>query len=1124
MLQSFELCNCVGRAKPVERSETTYDYFDIYDAKKEDERMKEEWQWLSIRCERRLNEQLRFYQQQLAESCDAVQSHDETPAPCTEFVCYIPKLIRRFIRERLGSSGPEPRDIADTYAVTVFCDVSGFTALAEAIERSGDPQAAATLGCSLNSFFNPLICIINRWGGDIMKFSGDAVLVAWFVKGKENACDSTDEAEPNEPSQKDANTLEPDLDDAWRQCALALKCCEELHKTLHEYPTGVENKTLAMHIGVGFGKVAIVHVGGMMERWEFVIAGKPLEEIAVAEPLASKGQTVLSHSVYEIIQDEIKVTEIENHEGYFLFHEFMELVDVEPNEDPEESFDLPPESVPSFRTYMPSYIFFRLMSGYSVFNNEMRRLSTIFVSVPGLDVSSRGGRDMAQQLMSVCQRATYALEGSLNKFLVDDKGVVLLIFIGFPPVYHTDDPVRAVLVSLKIVNDCAKLGLSPGVGVTTGSVWCGTLGNSIRKEYTCLGDYVNLSARLMGKAAASSEHKIIVDEKTATEAGHFLKFEELEPVMLKGKEAATRIFTPTGKVNKFDSNALEGATPLETWKQWGTYKTVKGCLYDSQLLDHGGVVLIEGHVGCGTQDLRLAITSFIRKRGYNNCFSLSNISEDSPAISIANDENCAWRDLCNGLVSTWASSPSRKAMVTSYHHSKYLYGQSDHCVSKKVVGEVVKELLHPILHWRMGTLKPLVMGLEVEPLRNILGHRVTPSNHESVAAGIFHRWVGGEKDSDSDTGDESEDNEDNIAKTNVTVCNTTLLDQKIMKESIAPFVASMVHGFSTSEPICIILNIRRGSTIHAEMDDGSCETITELSKLSMERRRDRLSASTRSKPILFIVVTYPNNVFLSWYEELKKMANECTSYVKVPKLNKTQLADFIVHFFNLESNKTVPKELIDHVYQNTSGMAQFAYKTLENMVEAGAVVLEDVDDDCSSDSDNENAKPAMRLLRRSEILDIFDKPLMFSENNMYHRKDLGISLEQPTRRKKKLVSVNLAGVGSIDDITAFAMSVVDRLKPYELFVAKVACLLKEPLMRRDLLGENPHGFTDEQFDGLLRSLIVNEVLETESDISTSDQIGPEVQLRLCSNAMANVLLQRVLEEEREWFGKHFNLK
>jgi class 3 adenylate cyclase len=46
-------------------------------------------------------------------------------------------------------------------------------------------------------------------------------------------------------------------------------------------------------------------------------------------------------------------------------------------------------------------------------------------------------------------------------------------------------------------------GVVARVGVTTGLVFCGIVGSKDRHEYTVMGDAVNLSARLMGKAPAA---------------------------------------------------------------------------------------------------------------------------------------------------------------------------------------------------------------------------------------------------------------------------------------------------------------------------------------------------------------------------------------------------------------------------------------------------------------------------------------------------------------------------------------------------------------------------------------------------------------------------------------------
>ena len=47
-----------------------------------------------------------------------------------------------------------------------------------------------------------------------------------------------------------------------------------------------------MHVGLGAGKVTILQVGGKYDRWEYVVAGDPLGQIAIAEPLAKSGKSI----------------------------------------------------------------------------------------------------------------------------------------------------------------------------------------------------------------------------------------------------------------------------------------------------------------------------------------------------------------------------------------------------------------------------------------------------------------------------------------------------------------------------------------------------------------------------------------------------------------------------------------------------------------------------------------------------------------------------------------------------------------------------------------------------------------------------------------------------------------
>ena len=54
-----------------------------------------------------------------------------------------------------------------------------------------------------------------------------------------------------------------------------------------------------------------------------------------------------------------------------------------------------------------------------------------------------------------CQ--VYAKEGSLNKMLVDDKGLLFLCTCGLPPFSHADDPLRAVQIAMELCKALPKL-------------------------------------------------------------------------------------------------------------------------------------------------------------------------------------------------------------------------------------------------------------------------------------------------------------------------------------------------------------------------------------------------------------------------------------------------------------------------------------------------------------------------------------------------------------------------------------------------------------------------------------------------------------------------------------------
>ena len=103
------------------------------------------------------------------------------------FQCFIPKMVLREIQAFLESGGDNKRKSFsgqeakrnEFEAAVLFADMSGFTALTERL--AGKPNGAEKLCDALNDFFAGLLETVEEYGGDVVKFSGDALQIIWLV-------------------------------------------------------------------------------------------------------------------------------------------------------------------------------------------------------------------------------------------------------------------------------------------------------------------------------------------------------------------------------------------------------------------------------------------------------------------------------------------------------------------------------------------------------------------------------------------------------------------------------------------------------------------------------------------------------------------------------------------------------------------------------------------------------------------------------------------------------------------------------------------------------------------------------------------------------------------------------
>jgi class 3 adenylate cyclase len=432
----------------------------------------------------------------------------------------------------------------------VFSDASGFTALTERLAKKSN--GAELLSQCLTSFFTPLIDIINAYRGDVIKFSGDALTIYF------QAVDDTKSPKYNNVVPPHGTWGLPDLGPMATSVLRACACCIEIHKRLHMFETGVDGVRLCLHIGIGCGDVRILQVGGVVPpethvpRCEYIIAGPPLEQISIAEPLAKNGETCLSPQAWVHVKDcVVEGPPLEERPDFHLLlrmdeskYTFPTIKHAAIDNDNRLAFQFKESHLPVIRRYIASSVFKQIEQGTLTYVNEMRQVSVIFICGSGLDIMSEKGPGIAQELMKSVQNCCYQHEGTLNKFLIDDKGMLFLLVFGLPPLVHTDDPTRAILACFDMVQVFKRLNLIGKFGVTSGRSYCGVFGSARRMEYTVLGDCVNLSARLMANAP---DNGILTDEMTKNRATTEIIFNALAPIKVKGKAATINVFAPIKK-------------------------------------------------------------------------------------------------------------------------------------------------------------------------------------------------------------------------------------------------------------------------------------------------------------------------------------------------------------------------------------------------------------------------------------------------------------------------------------------------------------------------------------------------------------------------------------------------
>ena len=249
----------------------------------------------------------------------------------------------------------------------------------------------------------------------------------------------------------------------------------------------------------------ILVVGGQFKRCEYLCVGEALAQACLSETKATEGgQTICSEIVKNIsnkfIFEEITEGNSHGHETNKDEGKFYKIIKMTGERVPPKAVayimrtqfnnDKLRDKLPILKSYVPAAVVKYLDLEKESWCKEIRMLGIMFLNLK-VDLSQTRtdeGIQRIQTIVKTVQRCVYRTRGGLNKFLMDDKGSVMLICWGLPPLSAHDDHIRSVYTGLTLINELKKFGCGAYIGITTGSCFtgvCGTIGG--RREYSLLG-------------------------------------------------------------------------------------------------------------------------------------------------------------------------------------------------------------------------------------------------------------------------------------------------------------------------------------------------------------------------------------------------------------------------------------------------------------------------------------------------------------------------------------------------------------------------------------------------------------------------------------------------------------
>jgi class 3 adenylate cyclase/tetratricopeptide (TPR) repeat protein len=485
-----------------------------------------------------------------------------------------------------------------TAGSALFADISGFTALTEALRDSlGPRRGAEEISGQLDAVYTALIAEVEKYGGSVIGFAGDAI-TCWFD-------DSDGPASPRAVT-----------------CAFALQTSIVPFSAI-VLPNGAI-MPLALRVGVATGAARRFMVGDPAIHYIDTLAGDTVARTSTAKNQAQQGEVLSDEATVGALGKSLTInewrTDAESGERFAVLHKSDWQSDWgsywRPELRSDWQFDLQPAmpadlrapAADALQAWVHRAVYEREKSGPDTFLTEFRPCVAVFVSFSGIDYDSAEAQTELDAFVRRAQGIAAAYDGMLLDLTIGDKGSYAYVNFGALAA-HEDDARRAVKMALDL-REASSLSLQ--IGITQGVMRVGAYGGGTRRVYGALGGDVNLAARLMTTASAGETllsghvHKAVMGQFT---------FEPRSPLLIEGIAEPLPVFAVTGERQGRAIRLQEPAYPLPMVGRTEELQLISDKL-DLALKARGQVIGIVAEAGMGKSRLVAEAIRLARKKGF----------------------------------------------------------------------------------------------------------------------------------------------------------------------------------------------------------------------------------------------------------------------------------------------------------------------------------------------------------------------------------------------------------------------------------------------------------------------------------------------------------------------------